>query len=197
MSDIDDMEAAIKRAANNQWRSENREATRAYDRAYYAKTKEKRRELQRRAYAELSPEIRTERAANQKQWVKDHPEARKETQQRYRKRNKEEIARANREYTNTPKVRQRIRNRAAETLENRAGRPKPDHCDACGGPPDKGKSLHFDHCHRHGHFRGWICRECNLVLGHVDDDTNRLLKLVAYIKRNKIGTTTQFPLPGL
>ena len=178
-------------------RSKNIEAKRAYERAYYAKNKEKLRETQKRSYAKISPEVKAERAAYQKQWLKDHPEARKKLNQRYRERNKANIARADREYSAKPEVRQRIRTRKATTLETLAGRPRPEICDACAGSPDKGKSLHFDHCHTHGHFRGWICRDCNLILGHAKDEPARLLKLIAYIKRTKIDTIPQFNLPGV
>ena len=197
MSDIDDIKAAIKRAGNNQWRNNNLEAKRAYERAYYAKNKEKQREAKRRSYAKLPPETKAERTAYQKQWVEANRAARLEHQRRYRERNKEQLARANREYTATPEARQRIRTRKAATLESLAGRPRPEVCDACGGLPDKGIGLHYDHCHQHGHFRGWLCRECNLALGNVRDDPTRLLKLVAYLKRTKRGAPAQVSLPGV
>jgi hypothetical protein len=187
----------IANAANNQWRNDNLEAKRAYERAYYANNKEKMREQARNSYAAMAPEIKAERVAYQKQWQKDHPEARKEVQRRYRERNKQQIARAEREYSVKPVVRERRRVRKAATLETLAGRPRPELCDACGGPPDKGKSLHYDHCHRHGHFRGWICRDCNLILGYAKDEPARLLKLIAYIKRGKPGAIPQFNLTGI
>lgn len=193
----DEVGRTIKQAANNQWREDNREAKQAYERANYVKNREKRMEYKRRAYANLAPEIKAERATRQKQWIKDHPEARKEIQRRYRERNKEGIAKAAREYQAKPAVRKRIIIRKAATLEVLAGRPRPEVCDACGGPPDPNRELHFDHCHKNGHFRGWICRECNLALGNVRDDANRLLKLVAYLRRTARGSSDQFALPGV
>lgn len=183
MSDIDEVQATINRAAHAQWRHNNPEVVRAKDRAYYEKTKERRRELRRRAVANLPPEVKAERAAYQKQWLKDHPEARKEHLRRYRERNKEGLARAAREYTSDPEVRQRIRIRTAVTLEAMAGRPRPEVCDACGGLPDPKKGLHFDHCHTSGNFRGWLCRGCNLALGNVSDDIQRLHRLIDYLNR--------------
>ena len=181
MPNINATEAAIKNAASNQYRGKNRDAISAYERAYYAKNKEKLREKQRLAYAALPHEIKTERAAYGKQWLKDHPEARKEINRRYRERNKQQIAHAEREYSANPTVRKRIRVRRAATLETLAGRPRPETCDVCGDPPDKGKSLHFDHCHAHGHFRGWLCRGCNLILGYAKDEPGRLAKLIDYL----------------
>jgi hypothetical protein len=173
----------IKQAAHNQWRNDNIEAKRAYEREYYAKNKERRSEEKRRAYASLPPEVKAERMAYQKQWLVDHPEARKEINRRYRQRNKEKIARGARTYSATPENRQRIRVRTAATLEIMAGRPRPEVCEACGGAPDPKRELHFDHCHTSGNFRGWICRECNLALGNVRDNIQRLRQLIAYLER--------------
>lgn len=58
--------------------------------------------------------------------------------------------------------------------------PRPKNCEACGR---KTKKLHFDHCHLFGHFRGWICRGCNLALGHVDDNPRILKALLLYLER--------------
>jgi Recombination endonuclease VII len=33
-------------------------------------------------------------------------------------------------------------------------------CEICGRPP-KTRSLHHDHCHRCGQWRGWLCMRCN------------------------------------
>lgn len=77
--------------------------------------------------------------------------------------------------------------------EMRAGRQRPDRCDICG----KQARIVFDHCHQHGHFRGWICDRCNTVLGHVEDQTQLLLKMIAYLQRNHVNTTPQLSLPGL
>jgi hypothetical protein len=81
--------------------------------------------------------------------------------------------------------------------EAKAGRRRPDACDLCGEAGRKGTSMYFDHCHRHGHFRGWICWRCNIVLGHVGDNADLLLKMAAYIERHKANTSPQLGLPGL
>lgn len=58
-----------------------------------------------------------------------------------------------------------------------AGRPRSERCEVCYEP---GKVV-FDHCHSRGHFRGWICRKCNLVLGLVKDDQTLLRNLAVYL----------------
>jgi hypothetical protein len=77
-----------------------------------------------------------------------------------------------------------------------AGRKKPEVCDACGSLPGS-KGMHFDHCHQNGWFRGWLCSQCNMTLGLVKDDPNRLRMLIAYLERTKDGAGAQFMFPGI
>jgi len=39
--------------------------------------------------------------------------------------------------------------------------PRPDACELC----QRHLELVWDHCHRSGLFRGWICAKCNTILG--------------------------------
>ncbi len=81
-----------------------------------------------------------------------------------------------------------------------AGRPRPTICDICGGASG-GNGYHgnivFDHCHQHGHFRGWLCDRCNKFLGAVEDDANLLRKMIAYLERHKGNSSPQLSLPGV
>lgn len=74
----------------------------------------------------------------------------------------------------------------ARTRIKNAPRQKPDQCDICGafGIGFK-KGLCLDHNHKTGEFRGWICLRCNFALGMVKDNTETLVALVEYLKRNK------------
>jgi|SRR5215472_3001004 len=80
--------------------------------------------------------------------------------------------------------------KALRAHEIEAGRPKPEHCEICGAGTQR---IHFDHCHQRGHFRGWICSNCNTALGLVNDDPNRLRQLIAYLER----TVAPVPRPQL
>lgn len=65
--------------------------------------------------------------------------------------------------------------------EVRAGRPKPPACEICG----RTGKICFDHDHRNGKFRGWICWGCNVALGHVDDSEVILGKMIEYLEKNR------------
>lgn len=65
-----------------------------------------------------------------------------------------------------------------KSLETKAGRAKPEYCEICG---EKGR-ICFDHCHKTGDFRGWICEHCNVLLGFAEDDIKRLELLINYLK---------------
>jgi hypothetical protein len=75
--------------------------------------------------------------------------------------------------------------------ETEAGRRKPSVCEVCGR---KGRIV-FDHCHQKNNFRGWLCNDCNIVLGLVGDNPNRLRMLIAYLERTKDYISLQLTLP--
>jgi hypothetical protein len=59
-----------------------------------------------------------------------------------------------------------------------AGRAPPKRCELC----QQIRKLRFDHDHRTGKFRGWICHTCNVGLGQLGDTVQGLQKGVAYLK---------------
>ncbi len=69
-----------------------------------------------------------------------------------------------------------------EKLEIKAGRRKPKACEICG----RETRICFDHDHKTGKFRGWICEKCNLALGMVEDNAQILEMLIRYIKINNL-----------
>ena len=52
-------------------------------------------------------------------------------------------------------------------------------CEACG---NYSEVLVQDHCHVLNKPRGLICPGCNLALGHVKDDIERLCNLIDYLE---------------
>jgi hypothetical protein len=169
--DDNETKKAIKSAYNRMYAEKHRERIAAYRRERYQKNRETILE-KRRAYI--------------KAWHKENPEAIREHKQRYRDQNREKLREAHRQYVGTDTYKEsqkRKRIKLYINLEAEAGRPRPDICDICSGPPDKGSSIHYDHCHQTGRFRGWICRECNLMLGNARDNPQRLRDGAAYLER--------------
>lgn len=58
--------------------------------------------------------------------------------------------------------------------------PRPELCEVC--KETSTRTLHLDHCHRSGAFRGWLCHNCNLTLGMAKDSIPRLRALIAYLE---------------
>lgn len=50
-------------------------------------------------------------------------------------------------------------------------------CKICGATHD----TVVDHCHTTKVVRGPLCRKCNLALGHVDDNVDKLYKMIDYL----------------
>lgn len=73
-------------------------------------------------------------------------------------------------------------------------RRRPNCCDVCGAT---NRPIVWDHCHQRQVFRGWLCTNCNVVLGHVRDDPNHLRKLIAYLERTAKLVPLQLALSGL
>mgnify|MGYP001608226963 FL=1 len=72
-----------------------------------------------------------------------------------------------------------------ELIPERPSRMPPGGCEACDNPPLMSRSLHMDHNHETGEFRGWLCSNCNRALGFLGDDIERLYSLAQYMSRQK------------
>lgn len=57
----------------------------------------------------------------------------------------------------------------------------PTSCEICGST----ENLHVDHDHTTERYRGVLCRGCNVSLGMIYEDVNRLQKMIEYINKNK------------
>jgi hypothetical protein len=57
-------------------------------------------------------------------------------------------------------------------------------CAICGGPPH-GRWLSIDHDHASMTFRGLICRPCNLAIGNMQDNPERLRQAAAYLESRR------------
>jgi hypothetical protein len=178
----------MKRTMTEEQRAAKREYMRVYMQSYMAKNKDR-----------LRAQGKAKRDADPAKW-----HAR---QQAYREANREKVRLAAREYYAETMASHYERRKEIWTEQNRRrpgrilvknetalGRPKPDTCDACGG---KDGGIVFDHCHERGHPRGWLCDRCNVALGCLRDDRDRLRKLIAYLDRTSVNTSPQLALSGI
>lgn len=60
----------------------------------------------------------------------------------------------------------------------------PQECELCGVHEDNAPhgTLTLDHCHETTEFRGWLCLNCNIILGHAQDDIGLLKLAIEYLK---------------
>jgi sulfur relay (sulfurtransferase) DsrC/TusE family protein len=90
-------------------------------------------------------------------------------------------------YRNKPENKQKLADISIRSVRKRrerlAGRPKPETCDVC----NRGGRIVFDHCHESDKFRGWICHNCNVILGLADDNITFLEKLIIYLRTAENG----------
>jgi len=92
------------------------------------------------------------------------------------------------EYNRRGKAAYRIRR--DQKLAEIAGRPRALVCEIPGcGKTGAGRSTEaktvFDHDHRTGAFRGWLCNRCNVVAGLAEDDPQVLREIAVYLERHK------------
>lgn len=149
-----------------------------------------------------------------RKWRMLNPEKSRESEIRYREANREKIRERSRAWhaangaawraANIEKLRESARNWYAANAEKarwqaraharkRAGlpeptRPQPASCECCGGPAQGiGKqhgTLHLDHDHKTGAFRGWLCSKCNHALGLLGDDIAGVDRARSYLLKH-------------
>lgn len=101
---------------------------------------------------------------NTAKWHAAHRAERDKHNADYRQRNREKIRAYQRKFKGLPEP----------------TRPCPEACELCGAAPLK-QGLHLDHCHTTNTFRGWLCRSCNMGLGHFRDEPELLKKAISYL----------------
>ena len=60
-------------------------------------------------------------------------------------------------------------------------KPKLQICEICSSET----KIVFDHCHKTGKFRGWICSSCNSALGFAYDNINILKAMITYLEKQE------------
>jgi hypothetical protein len=58
-------------------------------------------------------------------------------------------------------------------------------CAICAADRPAGKGWHVDHCHKTGDVRGILCSRCNVGIGMLGDDVERMLAAAEYLRKHK------------
>jgi Recombination endonuclease VII len=71
-------------------------------------------------------------------------------------------------------------------------------CGLCGKPfgEASGERMHIDHCHETGHVRALLCHNCNVGIGHFQDDEALVLRAAAYLRTHRERLAELGPPPG-
>jgi len=64
-------------------------------------------------------------------------------------------------------------------------------CRICSEPPEEGKVLHVDHCHKSGRIRGLLCLCCNTALGKFKDSPEVLERARDYVINSVTDTNVE------
>lgn len=177
---------------------QNREEIRAKQAEYYRRNKERIKEKARRHYEnnrdECQARVKEYRKANrekclarQKEYAAENADALKAKRKERYESNREEILAKQKQYRE--KERKAVSDRKAA---QRFGVPIEEiqrlrsitHCEICGAELQHYTTnlTAIDHCHEHGHIRGMLCSNCNLLLGHAKDDPSILSKAISYLE---------------
>lgn len=75
-------------------------------------------------------------------------------------------------------------------------------CACCGQPETavrggKTKNLATDHDHVTGVVRGVLCNRCNVAIGMMDDDPDRLIAAAEYVRRGGVALGPEHPICGV
>lgn len=113
-------------------------------------------------------------------WQGKNPEKKRAKQRRYESRLSPE-----RKLQDSRRDHATARQRREKRLTGLAGgRARPYVCDICEQPNHRRDDIiAFDHCHKHGHFRGWLCDRCNTAIGQAEDSPDLLRKMAGYLER--------------
>lgn len=126
-------------------------------------------------------------------WRKRNPERAKEIQRKTRKKNRDHINAFQRAWRAKHPERMKARDRKRYLRRRNAVRAKKygttvaeidrlmllTACESCGASFEAGSGC-IDHCHDTMKIRGVLCKPCNLALGVMFEDPQRLLALARY-----------------
>lgn len=150
------------RATARAWREANPEKVRAAGAAYRAN---------------MTADKLALRAARTREWILAHPDDDRSYQAKYREANRGTIRRKWRAHRYGLSLADQV-----ALLQSQG-----DACAICSAPLtlDVGGGAHLDHDHDTGLARGFLCRNCNSLLGMAKDSPSRLRAAALYLDRRQ------------
>jgi hypothetical protein len=151
------MSTEAQKAAAAKWYAEHKEFVSAHKKAWYIANKVQVAKVKKIWYTANKDTSN----AHSKAWIKANPIKAEKCRYAWRAKNPD--------YTRQYNKRRK---------EIKAGRKRPLVCEVCG----RTGVICFDHCHATGKFRGWLCSNCNCILGLAKDKVEILAALTKYLK---------------
>lgn len=121
------------------------------------------------------------------------PTNKAEYMREYRRRNPAKVNATNQRYRARNKEKYRAMSTAASWRRNNfptPTRPRPEICECCGLVPNGRGTLHLDHDHVTGEFRGWLCYKCNAAIGLLGDNVAGVRAALIYLEKIPDVSTT-------
>ena len=157
-----------RRAYMREWRLKNYEKVLEKDAA---------RKEHRKAYRQR-PDVKEKRNEYMAKWRVENIERINAAYKKYKEQNRDVVLRRYTEFSFKRRYGITIAERDA-LLEAQGGI-----CAICGSDTHRGKNWHIDHCHGSKKVRGILCTNCNVALGHAQDDVGRLKAMIAYLEKH-------------
>ena len=167
-------------APSKKWRAKNPERAKASSKAWHEAHPERVVELGKAWRKKNAKRVKATHDA----WVAAHPKRVSEISMKWTRANKERTLTNSRAWqaANKDKVKADHKEWRDNKFKALTGRKRPKVCDVC---KRRGRRIHYDHCHKTGLFRGWLCHGCNLALGGVADSAKILRQLADYLDAYK------------
>jgi len=121
---------------------------------------------------------------NRKWYAKNRDKINKNYRERYAKNNEKMKARDKKRYTEDPeKFNERCKKHYLEYKYRKHGLTSSDAKKECEICKSSTRRICIDHCHVTGKFRGFLCHNCNIILGMSKDNPDILRKCASYLEK--------------
>lgn len=161
-----------QKAAQQRWKTKNKDKVNAYAKAWREKNPSKVRAhaAKHDTARSLDPVYRASKAERAAQWRKDNPDRYKAAIKKWQADNPDALRRNH--YSRSYGI-------SLEQYDALFAAQK-GACAICAKPPGA-RRLAVDHCHTTKAIRGLLCVQCNTAIGKLNDDPELLRRAIAYL----------------